>query len=143
MSISKCLIVLLVGTFIGSAPLKGQALSDQELIARLKINKMLFPNWDRGPSLKDRITSENRDIFLKPIVSESSIACEACPKADDFDNPETEVAAKGSDLVVIGSVTRNVSAFTERNAFIFTDSEFSIEEILKTSDDLGKLCAGL
>jgi len=39
-------------------------------------------------------------------------------------------SAGGSDIILVGTVTKNISALTQSGGFVFTDSEFVIDEVL-------------
>ena len=111
-----------------------QSVSDSELIARIKLNRGNFQEWDRGPNLPEKAKLLGKDILASPTVRETPILCDRCPKPDPENHPEVKRAASESDLVAIGHVVRNISASTQNEAFVFTDSEFVVDEVLKSND---------
>jgi hypothetical protein len=124
----KSLIVfILFSVYLAGA----QSIPDSELIARIKANKTKFGEWDRGVSLREKAASLGKDISANPVVLESPILCDRCPSPDPSNHPEVKRATAEADLVVVGHVVRNISALTQNEAFIFTDSEFVIDEIWK------------
>jgi len=112
---------------------KSQSMSDTELIARLKANQARFAEWERGGDLRERANRLGKDITANPVVKETSIKCDSCPNPDARNHPEVKLAANKSDLVAVGHIIRNISSLTDSGAFIFTDSEFVVDEIWKDS----------
>jgi len=110
---------------------EAQQVDDATLIERLRANRSLFPEWDHGPSLRKRVQVQGSDITYQPIVSETSLTCDECAEPNNYDHPEVKRVAKDADLVIVGRVARNISALTEKEAFIFTDSEVVIDQLWK------------
>ena len=108
-----------------------QSVSYAELIERLKANRSNFSELDNGPSLRSRAQTLGRDISVNPISFETPAECKDCPRSDPTQNAQVMQAARQSDLVVVGRVIRNISCLTQNEAFVFTDSEFIVEEIWK------------
>jgi len=113
--------------------LLAQSVSDAELIERLKANRSNFSELDNGPSLRSRAQTLGRDISVNPISFETPAQCKDCPRSDPTQDAQVMQAARQSDLVAVGRVVRNISCLTQNEAFVFTDSEFVIEEVWKSA----------
>jgi hypothetical protein len=127
--------VAIAGIWLAGHLVLAQAVSDEEIVARSKANSSHFRHWDRGPDLKERANSLGKDISADRVITGTSSLCDGCPSPDPQNDPAVKRATHESDVVVIGQVRRNVSAFTEHNAFVFTDSQFVVGEIWKNSAD--------
>ena len=57
--------------------------------------------------------------------------CSDCPKPDRSDHPAVRRAAARSDLVVVARDVKNVSALTQKNSFVLTDSQMSVDQVWK------------
>ena len=110
-----------------------QSIPDSELIARIKANRSHFSQWDHGESLKNTANKAGKDVSRHVTVMVDQGQCISCPKPDPNDDPEVKRATVKSDIVVIGHAVRNISALTQNEAFIFTDSEFIVDEIWKNA----------
>lgn len=127
------ILVVVVGLLSLSCVLGAQSIPDAELIARIKANRSHFSQWDHGESLKDIANKAGKDISRHVTVMVDQGQCMSCPKPDPNDDPDVKRAAINSDIVVIGHVVRNISALTQNEAFIFTDSELILDEIWKNA----------
>ena len=116
-----------------SCALSAQSIPDSELIARLKANRSLFSSFDHGPSLKDRANQLNQDVSRDLNVSASPGICVGCPKPDPNDDPDIKRATNHSDIVVVAHDFKNVSALTQNETFVFTDSELIVDQIWKNA----------
>lgn len=111
----------------------GQDIPQSVLIGRIKANRSQYPQWDKGHSLKDEVLATGHDVVRRPIKLDDFVKCLNCPPERDDDNSLVKFAARGSDLVATGTVVGNISSLTTKNDFIFTDSEFKIDEIWRGS----------
>ncbi len=111
---------------------EAQSLPNDELINRIKLNTALFAQLDQGANLPERAHSQGKDIFVNRVNNETATLCDACSPEDPTNDPEVKRAASESDLIAVGHVTRNISALTANEAFVFTDSEFVLDEVWKS-----------
>jgi hypothetical protein len=116
------------------APVFAYAFSipDSVLIQRLQANRTHYARRERKQSLRKLALTTNKDISSNPGVLDTP-AINPNPsgaKLDPRNHPEIKHAASHCDVIVIGTVTRNLSSFTENEGFIFTDSELLIEKVL-------------
>lgn len=119
-------------TLIGSSVL-AQSLPDAVLIKRMTANRGKFAEWDHGVNLREKVVSSGQDVTANPIVKETSTICDGCPAVAATADPAIKRAARESDLVVTGHVVRNISALTENESFVFTDSEFVLDSVWRKS----------
>ena len=120
-----CLVLL------SSPSARPQVPSDSDLLDRIKLNRTHFPTLDLGPSLREKADLSGEDVAVTKVVKETPILCDHCPPPDPANHPDVIRATHESDLVAIGHVLRNTSCLTQNEAFIFTDSQFVIDEIWK------------
>lgn len=125
--------VALVTISICAQSTPNSSIPDSELIARIKANRSHFPEIDHGESLKDTANKSGKDVLRHVTVMVDQGQCMGCPKPDPNDDPVVKQATTNSDIVVIGRAVRNISALTQNEAFVFTDSEFIIDEIWKNA----------
>ncbi len=116
-----------------SCALSAQSIPDSELIARLKANRSHFAQLDNGPSLKDKANKLNQDVSRDLNVTGTPAICAGCPTPDPNDDPGVKGATNRSDIVVVGHDVKNVSALTQNEAVVFTDSELIIDQIWKNA----------
>ena len=108
-----------------------QKVSDSEIVARITSYRQHFDDASYGRSLREESLSRGKDVAIRLNVAENHALCDHCPTTDSTDDPEVKRAALTSDLVVLGTVTKNISALTRNDKSIFTDSEFVIDEVWK------------
>lgn len=101
------------------------------LIGRVKANRTHFQKWDHGKNLKDRVAAKGSDLDIGVVRLETPAECDQCPLLSPENNSRIRSAARNSDLVAVGAGVSNLSSLTANEAFIFTDSEFKINEIWK------------
>jgi hypothetical protein len=132
----KYLVVLVLSSC--AYVIAAQSIPDSELIARIQLNKSKFPEWDKGANLKNKADTLGHDVTANIRVMGTSSLCDKCPEPDPANDPEVKRATIASDLIVAGHVTKNISALTQNEAFVFTDSEFVIDEIWKSEKIPGR-----
>jgi hypothetical protein len=108
-----------------------QSPSHDELMRRLKINQSLYQQHDYGESLISRQERTNADVIKNIQTIDDIVQCTTnCTPAKLDDNAAIKSAAKFSDVTVVGHVVQSVCAMTKRGAFLYTDSELVVDEVL-------------
>lgn len=112
------------------------SLPDSVLIQRLQANRALYAKWERNESLRQLALKGNKDISSNPAILDTPVINpnHSVAKLDPQNHPQIKHAASHSDVIVIGTVTRNLSSFTEHEGFIFTDSELLVEKVIARAD---------
>jgi hypothetical protein len=127
------IIIVILGFTTLSFILRAQSIPDTELISRIKANRSHFAELDNGKSLKASANELNQDVSRDLTVMGTPGICVGCPKPDSADEPNVKAATNHSDIVVVAHDVKNVSALTQKEAFVFTDSQLIIDEIWKNS----------
>ncbi len=111
----------------------GQSIPNSQSEVRLEASRSLFSQWDHGPDLRAQAQAKNKNISRHIIVREESILCNNCPKPDPSNHPAVRMAAVASDVVLIARNIQNVSGLTTNDAFAFTNTQMSVQEVWKGS----------
>ena len=127
-------IALLGLIFFGTVTFSAQEAPKTDLAQRLKANATIYSSLDRGGDLVKQAADDNKDVTKTLIGNIDEAPCLECLKPVDSNHWRIKETTRESDLVVVGTVSRSISAFTPLRGFIYTDSQFTIEEIWKTND---------
>ena len=120
--------IMLTCLVLSAAAGWSQQLSQEERVQRLKLNRGYFKQWDEWPNLRQKAITSGADVKVRPTVYEHDISCVECPQSDAENDFSVEQAARHADLVVVGRVLSQISALTEKESFVITDSQFLVEE---------------
>ena len=107
--------------------------SGNELQARRDHNKGLYSQYDHGPDLRQRASVYNKDYTRTIPIYETEARCLTCPPSPQTYNPQIVAAVRQSSLVAIGHIVSQISGFTDSGAFVFTDSEFVLDQVWHSS----------
>ena len=131
----KTSLVVLGMFIVGGTLAHAFPIPDSVLIQRLQANRKLYSKWERKPGLRELAKQSNNDVSSNPVIlSTPAIATEkSLAKKDPKNQPQIQATATFCDVVVVGTVTRNISSLTQNEGFIFTDSEVLIESVVGTS----------
>lgn len=97
------------------------------------MNRSHFEDLDHGASLSDQARRTGKDVVVNRRIFETETLCSSCPAPEAANNPDVERATHESDVVATGQFIRKISALTANEAFVFTDYEFLIEDVWKST----------
>lgn len=114
-----------------------QTATNEDFHGAVQEGKRVFANLGSGQTFKDQVLQSNADIQVD-WIRHKSIATSVGKSGSSSDGlePSLQEAISASDRVVIATVVRNVSAETNRHNFIFTVSELTVIEDVKSNDGM-------
>lgn len=128
------LLILTLGFCFWASIVSAQGLPNSELVERLKINRSHFEDLDRGASLSDQARRTGKDVVVNRRIFETESLCSSCPAPEATNHPEVKRATHESNVVATGHFIRKISSLTANEAFVFTDYEFLIEDVWKSTN---------